>query len=158
MGVAGGGASTAVILLTGVAGLVSGACSMALGEWLSVTNARELELSQADRAMGTAAAHLCLGESPAANAATAALFSFLLFALGALVPLLPFCALPTALSIPGSIVASVTALFVLGLATSLFNARSAMFSGVRQVIIAAAAAGITYLVGLAFGALAGTGK
>jgi len=33
-----------------------------------------------------------------------------------------------------------------------------MFSGVRQVIIAAAAAGITYLVGLAFGALAGTGK
>jgi len=30
------------MLLTGLAGLVAGACSMALGEWLSVSNAREL--------------------------------------------------------------------------------------------------------------------
>lgn len=42
MGVAGAGSSNQTILLTGIAGLVAGACSMALGEWLSVTNAREL--------------------------------------------------------------------------------------------------------------------
>ena len=30
------------LLLTGLAGLLAGACSMALGEWLSVQNAREL--------------------------------------------------------------------------------------------------------------------
>ncbi|MEO7207652.1 MAG: VIT1/CCC1 transporter family protein [Steroidobacteraceae bacterium] len=48
MGVAGGGAHTSTILLTGVAGLVAGACSMGLGEWLSVTNAREMAKSQVD--------------------------------------------------------------------------------------------------------------
>jgi VIT1/CCC1 family predicted Fe2+/Mn2+ transporter len=46
MGVAGAGASGKTILLTGLAGLIAGACSMALGEWLSVTNARELAQTQ----------------------------------------------------------------------------------------------------------------
>jgi vacuolar iron transporter family protein len=46
MGVAGAGTATRTILLTGVAGLVAGACSMALGEWLSVANARELATMQ----------------------------------------------------------------------------------------------------------------
>ncbi len=46
MGVAGSGAGNRIILLTGLAGLTAGACSMALGEWLSVTNARELASTQ----------------------------------------------------------------------------------------------------------------
>lgn len=46
MGVAGAGTANRIILLTGLAGLVAGACSMALGEWLSVTNARELAKTQ----------------------------------------------------------------------------------------------------------------
>jgi vacuolar iron transporter family protein len=46
MGVAGAGASSSTALLTGLAGLAAGACSMALGEWLSVTNARELAQTQ----------------------------------------------------------------------------------------------------------------
>jgi VIT1/CCC1 family predicted Fe2+/Mn2+ transporter len=46
MGVAGAGTGSRAILLTGLAGLVAGACSMALGEWLSVTNARELAQTQ----------------------------------------------------------------------------------------------------------------
>ncbi len=46
MGVAGAVADNRIILLTGLAGLVAGACSMGLGEWLSVTNARELARSQ----------------------------------------------------------------------------------------------------------------
>jgi VIT1/CCC1 family predicted Fe2+/Mn2+ transporter len=46
MGVAGAGAPGRTILLTAFAGLVAGACSMALGEWLSVTNARELARTQ----------------------------------------------------------------------------------------------------------------
>ena len=49
MGVAGAGASGKTVLLTGMAGLIAGACSMALGEWLSVTNARELARSQIGR-------------------------------------------------------------------------------------------------------------
>jgi VIT1/CCC1 family predicted Fe2+/Mn2+ transporter len=156
MGVAGAGVSTTTILLTGIAGLVSGSCAMALGEWLSVTNARELALSQADRAMGAAAAQdTHPGVAVAGNAASAAFFSFGLFGLGALVPLLPFCMLPARLRIDGTIVSSLVALFVLGVATSLFNARSALFSGLRQVGIGAAAATVTHLIGHAFGALAG---
>ncbi|MBV8975738.1 MAG: VIT1/CCC1 transporter family protein [Sinobacteraceae bacterium] len=49
MGVAGAGTGNRVALLTGLAGLVAGACSMALGEWLSVTNARELATTQIAR-------------------------------------------------------------------------------------------------------------
>jgi VIT1/CCC1 family predicted Fe2+/Mn2+ transporter len=42
MGVAGANLSNTSVLITGVAGLLAGACSMALGEWLSVQSAREL--------------------------------------------------------------------------------------------------------------------
>ena len=41
MGVAGAAFSPKTILLTGLAGLLAGACSMALGEWLSVNTTRE---------------------------------------------------------------------------------------------------------------------
>lgn len=46
MGVAGAGAAPRTILLTGLAGLIAGAVSMALGEWLSVTNSREFARAQ----------------------------------------------------------------------------------------------------------------
>ncbi len=42
MGVAGASLAGNEILMTGLAGLIAGACSMALGEWLSVTSSREL--------------------------------------------------------------------------------------------------------------------
>src|SRR5437773_12206130 len=42
MGVAGAAVSERTILVTGLAGLLAGACSMALGEWLSVQSSREL--------------------------------------------------------------------------------------------------------------------
>jgi len=48
MGVAGASVPNATILLTGLAGLVAGACSMAMGEWLSVTSSRELNQRQID--------------------------------------------------------------------------------------------------------------
>jgi len=46
MGVAGAEIAGRTILLTGLAGLVAGACSMAMGEWLSVTSSRELSQQQ----------------------------------------------------------------------------------------------------------------
>ncbi|WP_067735244.1 VIT1/CCC1 transporter family protein [Novosphingobium naphthalenivorans] len=46
MGVAGAASNQQALLLTGLAGLVAGACSMAMGEWLSVTSSRELYSSQ----------------------------------------------------------------------------------------------------------------
>lgn len=41
MGVAGAFADAHIVMLTGLAGLAAGACSMAMGEWLSVATARE---------------------------------------------------------------------------------------------------------------------
>ena len=46
MGVAGASSDNRAILLAGLAGLVAGACSMAMGEWLSVTSSRELAQKQ----------------------------------------------------------------------------------------------------------------
>lgn len=158
MGVAGARVPASMVLLAGIAGLLGGACSMALGEWLSVTNARELALSQLDRDIGALEpdpTHASVAS--AGDAASAAGLSFLLFALGALVPLLPFCFLPVGLRIAGTITLSAAALFVLGVATSLFNGRSAWYSGLRQTAFGAAAALVTWLAGRAFGGLAGGG-
>jgi VIT1/CCC1 family predicted Fe2+/Mn2+ transporter len=47
-GVAGAEMSGHAILVTGLAGLLAGACSMALGEWLSVNTAREAAQRQID--------------------------------------------------------------------------------------------------------------
>ena len=49
MGIAGAGSSNKAVLITGLAGLAAGACSMALGEWLSVTNSREFARTQIAR-------------------------------------------------------------------------------------------------------------
>jgi len=48
MGVAGAALSAQAILVTGLAGLLAGACSMAMGEWLSVNTAREANQRQID--------------------------------------------------------------------------------------------------------------
>jgi VIT1/CCC1 family predicted Fe2+/Mn2+ transporter/rubrerythrin len=48
MGVTGAAANSTIILLTGLAGLVAGSCSMAMGEWLSVNSSRELAQKQID--------------------------------------------------------------------------------------------------------------
>src|SRR3989449_3900331 len=54
MGVAGAAADARVILVTGLAGLLAGACSIALGGWGSVTRSRAL----AARGMRVAASEL----------------------------------------------------------------------------------------------------
>lgn len=46
MGVAGAAFSATAVLLSGLAGLLAGAISMALGEWLSVQSSRELHQAQ----------------------------------------------------------------------------------------------------------------
>jgi vacuolar iron transporter family protein len=52
MGVAGASLTARAILVTGLAGLLAGACSMALGEWLSVNTARESAQRQIDTERG----------------------------------------------------------------------------------------------------------
>jgi vacuolar iron transporter family protein len=192
MGVAGAAAPSGTILLTGLAGLVAGACSMAMGEWLSVTSSRELARRQIaveadelkyvpeeekeemaliyqskglDEAAARALAEQLmanketaldtlvreeLGIDPEALGGspwTAAAASFGLFAAGAVFPVAPFFGLGGAAALIVSLAASGVALVMIGAGTSLFTGRGVVFSGVRQLAIGFAAAGITYGIG-----------
>jgi len=197
MGVAGAGTSATGIATTGIAGLMAGACSMALGEWLSVTNAREMAQSQIAkeaqelrddpqaereelvliyRAKGLddadaqqLATHMMqdhalalqtlareeLGIDPremGGNPWSAAGISFGLFAVGAVMPLAPFLFAKGAMAIGLSVGVSLLGLLALGVVTSLFNGRGALYSGLRQVVIGSVAAALTFGVGRFFGA------
>ncbi len=82
----------------------------------------------------------------------AAFGSFVAFAGGAFVPVLPYLvAGGGAGAFVASLVISLVALFAVGAGVSLLTGRSALFSGARQVGIGAAAAIVTYIVGTAIG-------
>jgi VIT1/CCC1 family predicted Fe2+/Mn2+ transporter len=191
LGVAGASASNSMILLSGVAGLLAGAFSMAAGEYVSVRSQREMfehqiglerdelaqypeeeaeELALIYAARGLARADaLKLAQAIIADPAQAldtlareelglnpdelgspwgaAIFSFLSFAAGALVPLLPFFALAGGRALLASVLITALALFAVGAAISLFTGRSALRDGLRMLAIGAAAGALTYAIG-----------
>jgi VIT1/CCC1 family predicted Fe2+/Mn2+ transporter len=196
MGVAGATVEHRTILLTGLAGLLAGACSMALGEWVSVTSARELaerevriekseveenpeeereelqliyeskglgakEATELSRALmkdkKTALDALSreeLGIDPQAlggSAVTAAVTSFFLFAIGAIIPVAPFFFVTGSRAPIASIIVGGIGLFVIGAAISLFTGRGMFWSGTRQLLLGFAAAGATYAIGRVIG-------
>ncbi len=79
----------------------------------------------------------------------AAVSSFLAFAVGALVPLLPYLLGGTSL-LPGLLLTMV-ALFACGAVVTQVTVRPWWYGGMRQMLLGAAAAGITYAVGSAVG-------
>ena len=81
----------------------------------------------------------------------AAISSFLSFAIGALVPLLPFLALAGERALPVSIAVTGLALFGVGAAISLFTGKSAVRDGLRMLAIGAAAGALTYGIGRLLG-------
>jgi vacuolar iron transporter family protein len=199
-GVAGSGLAGATVLVVGLAGLLAGAFSMALGEWVSVQSARELAERQLsieadeiaalpdeeveelrliyqarglppDEAYSVAKQFLDdpdtalevmareeLGIDPedrGGNPWTAAVSSFLLFAAGAVVPVLPFVWLDGR---PGAVVAGAAGavgLFALGAATALFTGQSPLRAGLRQAMLGLLAAIVTYGVGALLGVAIG---
>lgn len=76
--------------------------------------------------------------------------SFAAFVVGAVVPVLPYLLGVTELVVP--LLLSLLALFVAGAVVSRWTNRSAFYSGARQLLLGAAATGITYVVGRAVGA------
>ena len=192
--------SNLTILITGLAGLLAGAGSMAMGEWISVQSSRELygrqvkieeqeiaelpaeeeeELALIYQAKGLSedearslAARLMsdrksaldtlsreeLGIDPeelGGSAWGAAVSSYVLFAVGAIVPVFPFLFLTGWPAVATSALASVVGLFMLGAATTLFTGRSVLLAGSRQVLIGAAAAAFTYVLGALLGTSVG---
>ena len=197
MGVAGAAVADNGILITGLAGLIAGAGSMAMGEWLSVQSSRELyerqiaverdelaaapaeeaeELALIYRAKGipevearalaqriiavpeTALDTLAreeLGIDPeelGGSAWEAAITSFILFALGAIIPVLPFTMLTGSIAVGTSLVVSAVALFGIGAGITLLTGRSVLYSGMRQLLFGLGAAGLTFMVGALIGA------
>jgi VIT1/CCC1 family predicted Fe2+/Mn2+ transporter len=183
-------------LVTGFAGLLAGAISMALGEWLSVQSSRELYkhqieieqqelasvpeeeaeelaliyeargvpkkeaqrmaqhiISDPDSALETLAREeLNVDPSELGGSAwEAALTSFLLFSLGAIIPIIPYTFLSGTMGILVSMIFSAIGLFVVGAAITLFTGRSVIYSGFRQVLFGLAAAGITFSIGRLIG-------
>ncbi|ANB05882.1 hypothetical protein SAM40697_1922 [Streptomyces ambofaciens] len=83
----------------------------------------------------------------------AAVSSFGSFALGALLPVLPFLLGATALW--PAVVLALVGLFLCGAVVAKVTARSLWYSGLRQLALGGAAAGVTYALGSLFGTAVG---
>jgi vacuolar iron transporter family protein len=81
--------------------------------------------------------------------------SFVAFAIGAVIPVLPYLLLGSGGAFVPAIVLSLAALFGVGAGVSLLTGRGLLFSGGRQVLIGTAAAVVTYIVGRAIGVAVG---
>lgn len=193
VGVAGASVSAHTVIITGLAGLASGAFSMATGEYVSVASQTELTKAEIEleKAELQRVPHLELAElakvyeerglEPALAAEVAAQLSkdpeitwrvhareelgvdpddlpspwvaagasFVAFALGAVLPVLPY--LLGATNLLGSVVVATIALFGAGALVSRFTTRTWYYSGGRQLVLGALAAVVTYGIGAAIG-------
>ena len=195
MGVAGADPGREFVALAGITGLLAGAISMALGEWVSVLSSREaferqvgiereeLEMNPeeereelaliyqgkglseadaratADRVLENPATaldtlvreELGMAAAEAASPWVAAFTSFFLFALGAVLPVIPWLFVDGALAIGLSIALGAIGLYILGAAVTLWTGRSALYSGARMLVLGLAAAGVTFGIGALVG-------
>lgn len=198
LGVAGAHPAGTFVRLTGLAGLVAGAFSMAAGEYVSMQAQRELfqrELAveaQALRQSPVAEHHELvtiyekrgLGPSLARELADrmmrdpdtalethareelgidpqslgspllAAVSSFVMFAVGALLPLIPWLVTRGNGAIVASVIVGAVAALAVGTVLGALTGRSVLRSAVRQLAVAAVAAAVTYGIGRAVGATA----
>jgi len=196
MGVVGAEFQNSTILVTGLAGLLAGAFSMALGEWLSVQSSRELyqhqiaiEEAEIQSAPEEEAEELALiyeargmpkeearkladkiFEDPdhaletlsreelnvdpnelGGSAWEAAITSFFLFSIGAIIPVVAFTFMSGTAAIIASLLISAVGLFIIGGGITLFTGRNVLFSGFRQVTFGLLAAAITFGIGRLIG-------
>ncbi len=196
MGIAGATSGKSVVLLTGLAGLLAGALSMALGEWISVKSSKELfenqmqlemdeletnpegeelELALIYQSKGIPEeeakkmakeiildidhAHEVLikeelginKEDLKGSAMEAAVTSFLLFSIGAIIPVIPFFFIGGMQAVIISTIFSGFGLFLIGASITLFTGKSVWYSGFRQVLLGLAAAAITFGIGKLIG-------
>jgi VIT1/CCC1 family predicted Fe2+/Mn2+ transporter len=85
------------------------------------------------------------------SALQAAMTSFVLFALGAILPVLAFFFLSGDRAIVASLVTSGIGLFAIGAAITVLTGRSVWFSGSRQVLVGLGAAALTFAIGRLIG-------
>jgi VIT1/CCC1 family predicted Fe2+/Mn2+ transporter len=193
LGVAGGTTDPGIVKLAGVASLVAGACSMAVGEWVSMqaqvdlltrilasvrasfdneeeriaavkrafcreglsneaADAAAADLGDDHEASVQIFARVILGINPSELGSPwiAAITSLVMFAIGALVPLIPwYLAAPETATLI-SIIGSVIAAFVIGSVLGYRTDRRWLRGGLRQVLVIVLAAGVTFGIGRLF--------
>ena len=81
----------------------------------------------------------------------AAITSFILFAIGAIIPVISFIFLSGTSAVLLSILLSTIGLFILGAAITLFTGKSVLYSGMRMVIFGLLAAALTFGIGRLIG-------
>ena len=197
MGVAGASSNNQAIVVAGIAGLLAGAFSMAVGEYISVRSQHELFDAQrrlqeqqlrddepgersilegiyrgrgfsddearaiVDTLFATPERALAsmmrdeVGLDPKAIGGpwAAAGSSFTAFVFGAIIPLLPFLLLTGTAALVGSVVISLSALFLLGLGVSRLTGRPPFICGFRQMALGGAAAITTFIIGQGIGSV-----
>ena len=77
--------------------------------------------------------------------------SFVAFAIGAAIPVIPFVFSNELPAVLVSLAVSLVALFIVGAGVSLLTGRGVLFSGFRQLGIGLGAALVTYLIGSLIG-------
>ena len=175
LGIAGASTDGSLVRLAGVSGLLAGAISMAAGEWVSVRAQnelieRELEIERRSLAENPEAetrelaaifrdrgldvhAREELGVDPdgGANPFQVALASFVAFAIGALVPLLPWFVAEGTTATTWSVALGATAAALVGWLVGTLTERSRVRTAIRQVLVAVLACGATYTIGSVLG-------
>ena len=201
LGVAGAGTGSGYVLLTGAAGMLAGALSMAAGEYVSVRSQREMyeyqialereevaeypeeeaeelaliyeargvEIQQAREVSRALLAHpeqaldvlareeLGLNPDDLGSPWGAGISSFISFAVGAGVPLIPFLVMRSTgtSTLIATAVLTCCALFCIGLILSLFTGRDALKGALRMVLIGTGAGVVSFIVGRALGVAIG---
>jgi VIT1/CCC1 family predicted Fe2+/Mn2+ transporter len=85
------------------------------------------------------------------SAIEAAIYSFILFSIGAIIPVSAFMFTNGMHAVVWSVVMSAVGLFLIGGAITLFTGRNVWLSGFRQVLFGLAAAAITFGIGKLIG-------
>ncbi|WP_022881389.1 VIT1/CCC1 transporter family protein [Gryllotalpicola ginsengisoli] len=147
VGVAGGTEAIHPILLAGLAALVGGALSMALGEYVSVSSQRDALRARAARGQ--------TDEDPEDTSPWhAALASLLAFFCGGLLPFLTIVLVPVPPRIPVTFGAVLLALALTGWLGARFGDAPPLRATIRVVVGGAIALAVTFVIGALLGTTA----
>lgn len=144
MGVAGATGNTQAIFTAGLAALVAGALSMAVGEYVSVSSQRDAEKVNAF--------HLDHDDVDFTSPTQAAVASLLAFTIGGLVPFLAVVLASETNRIAVTVIAVIIALLITGYLSATIVGASRLRAMSRVMIGGLLAMAITYFVGVMFGA------
>jgi vacuolar iron transporter family protein len=142
VGFAGAAPTKSYLLVAGTAGVVSGALSMGVGEYVSVSSQRDVERED-----------LKLSRNTLTNPWHAAIASALSFTLGALIPLIAVIVSPQELLIFSTFAASLLALIITGSTSGYMSRTNVRRATLRVTLGGALAMGITLGIGTIIGSV-----